>query len=91
MTDEEFRPLRIYPGVGTGCGRAIDDSGKEIPVVQLYFQADDAEFGEDELDEEFDPDDGRWLTYTLGIRCARQLMSDLREMVDMALQGPPEE
>lgn len=91
MTDEDFRPLRIYPGVGTGAGYALDDMDKQIPVVHLYFPTDDAVFEDGEPDEDFDPDDGRWLTYTLGIRCARQLMSDLAEMVDMALQGPPEE
>lgn len=68
--------------VGTGAGVTQDDEGREVPVVTMHFIRKD-------LDVEFDPEnDEHCHSFALGVRAARQLVADLQECIDSAVEGP---
>ena len=76
----------LHEGVGVAAG-GIDQDGKVVPVVTLSFvkdrtAIDDCEGGH------YDPDDGRWHNFSMTIRAARQMMSDLKDCIDAAIKGP---
>lgn len=83
---------QLHSGVGTGAGAVLDDKGRRIHLVCLHFAKDPAMLEALESgDCEFDPEDNDlWHNFALSIRAARQLISDLQECVDAAIEGPPQ-
>lgn len=82
----EDRNLILHPTVVVGAGGALKDN-RVIPIVTLSFVNDDTAI--DDLEEgHYDPFDGRWDNFTLTVRGARQLLSDLGKCVEAAIQGP---
>lgn len=84
--------MQFHTAVGTGAGVADGPNGKKVPVVTLHIAKDLEVIKQlEEGDDVFDPDDeDNWTNIALSIRSARQLIEDLKEAVDAAIQGPPE-
>jgi len=83
--------MQFHNAVGTGAGVAPGPDGRDVPVVTMHFARDQSIIERmDSGDEEFNPDDDEhWQSFALSIRGARQLISDLKDAVDAAIQGPP--
>lgn len=83
--------MQFHNAVGTGAGVAPGPDGRKVPVVTMHFAKDQSIIDRMESgDEDFDPeDDSNWLSFALSIRGARQLIADLKDAVDAAIQGPP--
>lgn len=84
--------MQFHSAVGTGAGVAQDKQGRSVPVVTMHFTKDPSFLERlEDGDEEFDPDDGElWHSFALSIRGARQLVEDLKEAIESAIEGPAE-
>lgn len=84
--------MEFHTAVGTGAGVTPGPDGRNVPVVTLHFAKDSSVIQRMESgDGEFDPDDAeQWQSYALSVRGARQLIADLTDAVEAAIQGPPD-
>lgn len=80
---DEFKS-HMHEGVGVSAGGVSHDS-RVIPVVTLSFMKDESA-NVDLANGIYDPTDGRWHNFTLSVRAARQLISDMKECVDTAIR-----
>lgn len=79
-------PHKLIPGIGTGAGMQEVD-GKQTPIVTLSVPTADSALTDLEQGI-YDPDDGRWANYAMGIADARNFIEELKEAIDFAIGGP---
>lgn len=91
-TENNGHYLQIHYGVGTSAGQGMLD-GIEVPVVMMHFAKDEEVTRRlDAGIDEFDPTDTeKWVTMGVTVHAARELIKDLQEMIEEAIQGPPDE
>jgi hypothetical protein len=81
------RKMELHGGIGTGAGEC-----EGVPVVLLHIARRPEVLEQAKEDGDFDPGiEEDWQTIALTVRTARQLIGDLKEMVDLAIEGPPTE
>lgn len=82
-----MQDFRVNEFIGVGAGEFIEDaSGRRIPIVMITFPEDEQAL-DDLSNDVFDPSSDSWSKYAMTIRGARQLISDLQEAIDIAIQG----
>jgi hypothetical protein len=81
------RKMELHGGIGTGAGEC-----EGVPIVLLHIARSLEVLNKAAEDGDFDPENEEdWQTIALTIRGARELIIDLKEMVDLAIEGPPTE
>lgn len=84
---------QLHTSIGTGAGVRYTPEGREIPVVMMYLPKNDEALQRLEAGEAFMPEEDaeNWQTIALSIMGARHLVHDLKESIESAIQGPPED
>lgn len=73
----------LHLQVGVSAGSVYGEKNR-TPVVTLHFVKDKSAL--EDLDNEiFEPDDGRWYGFTMTVKTARQMIMDLEEAIDIAI------
>lgn len=83
--------LEMHEALGMSSG-SIDNDGRMVPIVAIHFAVDPALYEKLENGEaEFNPENEyEWKSYGLTIRGARNMITQLQEAIDRAIEGPGE-
>jgi hypothetical protein len=74
---------QLHQSVGVAAG-SVYEQKRRTPVVTLSFVKDFSAL-DDLEDGHYDPEDGRWHNFALTVRAARQMIADLEEAIDIAI------